>query len=75
MVSSINNSSSNSQSSRNSTYTVKSGDTLSAIAERHNLSVNDLMKANPVLLVQTTSIQMVRSVLRKAILKMPVSFV
>lgn len=57
MVSSINNSSSNSQSSSNSNYTVKSGDTLSAIAERHNLSVNDLMKANP----QISNPNMIRS--------------
>src|SRR4051794_40532352 len=30
-----------------STHTVKSGDTLSAIAKQNGVSVNDIMKANP----------------------------
>ncbi|WP_163582904.1 LysM peptidoglycan-binding domain-containing protein [Gracilibacillus saliphilus] len=41
-----NQSSQTEQSSSTKKYTVKSGDTLSAIASKHNISLNDLMKWN-----------------------------
>lgn len=40
------NSNNNSSSSNTSTYTVKSGDSLSAIAFKHNISISNLMKWN-----------------------------
>jgi spore coat assembly protein SafA len=50
MVNSISNNNNSSQSSSNdsgSKYTVKSGDTLSEIAQRNNVSLNSVIKANP----------------------------
>src|SRR5699024_3590672 len=40
------NSGTSSSSSKSGTYTVKSGDSLSAIAFKHNVSISDLMKWN-----------------------------
>ncbi|MBI4854903.1 MAG: LysM peptidoglycan-binding domain-containing protein [Acidobacteria bacterium] len=50
MVNSVNNNSSNSQTPNNSstnTYTIRSGDTLSGIAQRTGNTVNSLLSANP----------------------------